>query len=124
MANNCISAPSRCPGPSDKAWRFRDCRCDKLVRRIQPGSAVAAHEAWRSPDAAVLDDRSLGAWIDEQAIGPIARAYQQVWTTLDYGVEPEQLSLLTFARDERMLQAYSAHPSSQAPGGLDQLTQA
>jgi monoamine oxidase len=78
--------------------------------------------AWRAPDAAALDSRSLGAWIDEQAIGPIARAYQHVWTTLDYGVEPEQLSLLTYARDERMLQAFAERPASHAPGGLDQLT--
>jgi len=81
-------------------------------------------QAWRSPHAAALDSRSLGAWIDEQALGPITRAYEQVWTTLDYGVEPEQLSLLTYARDERMLRAFADQPSSHALGGLDQLTRA
>jgi monoamine oxidase len=66
----------------------------------------------------------LGAWIDEQMVGPIVRAYQHVWTTLDYGVEPEHLSLLTYARDERMLQAFADRPASYAPGGLDRLTDA
>jgi monoamine oxidase len=78
--------------------------------------------AWRGPDAAALDGRSLGAWIDEQDLGPVVRAYERTWTRLDYGVEPEGLSLLTYARDERMLRAFATGSAGHAPGGLDQLT--
>ncbi len=80
--------------------------------------------AWRVPDAAALDGRSLGAWVDELALGSVARAYERVWTTLDYGVEPDGLSLLTYVRDERMLRAFADRPSAHAPAGLDQLTNA
>src|SRR4051794_23740295 len=66
------------------------------------GLIPTPRRAWRAPDAVALDTRSLGAWIDEQALGPVVRAYEHVWTTLDYGVEPAGLSLLTYARDERM----------------------
>src|SRR5438874_2430884 len=71
------------------------------LRRIDQATAELSSristfgEAWRAPDAAAIDQRSLGAWIDELALGPVVRSYEQVWTTLDYGVEPEQLSLLT-----------------------------
>jgi monoamine oxidase len=78
--------------------------------------------AWRGPDAAALDSRSLGAWIDEQDLGPVVRSYEHTWTRLDYGVEPEGLSLLTYARDERMLRAFADRPGTHALGGLDQLT--
>ena len=78
--------------------------------------------AWRGPDAAALDGRSLGAWIDAQDLGPVVRSYEHTWTRLDYGIEPEGLSLLTYARDERMLRAFAARQGMHAPGGLDQLT--
>jgi monoamine oxidase len=80
------------------------------------------YEAWRAPDAAALDGRSFGAWLDALALGPLVRTYMHVWPTLDYGVEPEGLSLLTYARDERLLEPFAAGESGHAPGGLDHLT--
>jgi monoamine oxidase len=91
----------------------------ELSRRVG-----ARPDAWRAPDAAAIDSRSLGAWIDELALGAVVRSYEQVWTTQDYGVEPEQLSLLTYARDEAMLRSAVEGPSGHAPGGLDHLTRA
>src|SRR5205823_183783 len=59
-------------------------------------------EPWRAPDADQLDSRSVASWLDDLALAPLVRSYHQVWKTVDYGVEPGQLSLLMHARDERL----------------------
>ena len=74
--------------------------------------------------AADLDRRSVGAWLDDLGIGRIARTYQHVWRTVDYGVEPERLSLLQFARDERLWHQAPALNSGRVQGGMDRLPRA
>src|SRR5262249_12555955 len=66
--------------------------------------------------------RSFAAWLDGLGLGPLVRTYMHVWPTLDYGVEPEGLSLLTYARDERLLAEFAEGESGHAPDGLDQVT--
>ena len=86
-----------------------------LARRVpDPG------RAWDSPGADELDGRSLAAWLDERRLDPLARIERDVWTTVDYGVEAEQLSLLQYARDERLLLEES-DAADRAGGGMDRL---
>lgn len=72
-----------------------------------------------------LDERSVGAWLDELQLGPIARAFQQVWRTVDYGAAPEHLSLLQYARDEQLWQRApdpaQSLPAGRVRGGIEQL---
>ena len=75
---------------------------------------------WNAPAAAELDARSLAEWLDELRLHPIARTHQDVWTTVDYGVEATHLSLLQYARDERLLLEES-DGADRAPGGMDRL---
>jgi monoamine oxidase len=75
---------------------------------------------WASPAAADLDARSLADWLDRLRLDPVVRAHQQVWTTVDYGVEAERLSLLQYARDERLLRG-ERDPAERARGGMDRL---
>jgi monoamine oxidase len=77
---------------------------------------------WES--AADLDRRSVGAWIDDLALGRIARTYHQIWRTVDYGVAPERLSLLQYARDERLWQRAPDLISGRVRGGMDRLPMA
>jgi monoamine oxidase len=95
-------------------------RCTrKLAERV-----TDPRRPWAAPGAAEIDDRSLGEWLDELGVGPVARAYQQVWTTVDYGVEPARLSLLQFARDERLLMHAPDWEAARVRGGMDRLPEA
>lgn len=89
------------------------------------GRLIAAvpdpRQAWAAPAAAELDARSLGEWLDGLGLSRLVRAIWQVWTTIDYGVEPERLSLLAYARDERLIAQGADEPFWYAPGGLDRL---
>lgn len=103
-------------------------RLPAQVRRLAEATAAVSDRvpapltAWEAPDAAALDGQSLGAWVDAQSVDPLMRAYLHTWMTLDYGVHPRGLSLLTYARDEQLLHGFGDQPGTQAPGGLDQLT--
>jgi monoamine oxidase len=81
--------------------------------------------AWASPAAAELDRRSYGAWLDGLGLQPLARAHQEAWVTGDYGVESAAISLLMYARDERLIElAPDDQPAVLASGGIDQLPRA
>ena len=83
----------RCP-PIWRGWPS-DCR--------RPRPVPTPRRAWRAPDAAALDHRSLGAWIDEQALGPVVAPTSTSGRQLDYGVEPGGL-----APDVRPRRAHAA----------------
>jgi monoamine oxidase len=80
---------------------------------------VDPSRAWET--AADLDRHSAGSWLDGLNLGPIARTYQQIWRTVDYGVAPERLSLLQYARDERLWQRAPELISGRLDGGMDRL---
>jgi monoamine oxidase len=74
---------------------------------------------WESaPD---LDRRSMGDWLDGLGLGRTARLYQRIWRSVDYGAPPEQLSLLQYARDERLWQRAPDLISGRVLGGMDRL---
>jgi monoamine oxidase len=79
---------------------------------------------WHAPRAAPLDARSYQAWLDDLKLAPAVRARQETWTTVDYGVEPEHLSLLMVARDEHLVARSGLGPTRCARGGIDQLPKA
>lgn len=81
------------------------------------------YQPWAAPAATELDARSLAEWLDVLALGPLARAHRDVWTTVDYGIEPRGLSLLQYGRDERLLQG-APDRADRVKGGLDQLPRA
>jgi monoamine oxidase len=87
----------------------------KLAARI-----ANPDQPWLSaPD---LDAHAVGEWLDGLGLTPFTRAHQQSWRSVDYGVRPEQISLLQYARDERLWsQPASARPSGRLSGGMDQL---
>ena len=96
--------------------------------RIAKETALLAERAtdparpWAS--AADLDHVSVGEWLDGLGIGRLARAYQHVWRTVDYGAEPQHLSLLQYARDEMLWRDTPDLPgliSGRVQGGMDQL---
>jgi monoamine oxidase len=47
--------------------------------------------------------------------------YHQIWRTVDYGVAPEHLSLLQYARDDRLWQRAPDLISGRVQGGMDRL---
>ena len=77
--------------------------------------------------AADLDFISVGDWLDGLSLGRLARTYQQVWRTVDYGAEPQHLSLLQYARDEVLWREVPELPdviSGRVTGGMDRLPRA
>jgi monoamine oxidase len=101
----------------DQAGRD-EARLDRETRRL----AARVHDPVRPWEtAADLDRRSVGGWLDELSLGPIARTYQQIWRSVDYGVAPERLSLLQYARDERLWQRAPELISGRVRGGMDRL---
>ena len=62
------------------------------------------YQAWSGPAAGDLDAQSFGDWLDRLQPDPIVRAYHRVNTMNDYGVEADSLSLLQYARDQRLEQ--------------------
>ncbi len=81
---------------------------------------------WETPAAAELDTQSVGDWLDRLRPLPIVRACYGATTTIDYGVEPEALSLLQYARDQRLEEHQSDQDveSLRACGELDRLPRA
>jgi monoamine oxidase len=79
------------------------------------------NRAWEAPRAAEIDAQSLGDWLETLDLAPVAAAHRTIWTTIDYGVHPSKLSLLMFARDERLIQQTPYRDSEYVPGGLDHL---
>jgi monoamine oxidase len=79
---------------------------------------------WASPAAAALDGKSLADWLDLPRLHPIVRSYLSVWTTLDYATEAERLSLLMYARDQRLIEESPVRAGDVAPDGLDRLATA
>jgi monoamine oxidase len=88
---------------------------EEIARRVPD-----PRRPWAAPTAAELDGRSLGSWLDGLGLHPIARAYERVWTTVDYGVEAERLSLLQYARDERLLRD-EPDTADRVRGGMERL---
>ena len=98
----------------DNAERVDRATAELAARILDP------RRPWASPTAAELDARSLATWLDGLRLDPIARAHRDVWTTVDYGVEAEHLSLLQYARDERLLED-EPEGADRARGGMDRL---
>jgi monoamine oxidase len=71
-----------------------------------------------------LDAQSIDGWLEGLGIGPLARSFQRVWRTVDYGAEPQCLSLLQYARDEQLWHRAADLPSGRVRGGMDRLPQA
>jgi monoamine oxidase len=94
-------------------------RGEELAARV-----CDAARPWTCPTAGELDSQSLGSWLDGFDLDPVARSHRNVWTTIDYGVEPERLSLLMWARDERLIMQSPDRGPAYVAGGLDQLPRA
>ena len=71
-----------------------------------------------------LDARSYADWLDGIGLDPLSRAHRDAWVTVDYGVGPEQISLLQYARDERLLEADAEGDDGRLRGGTDRLPRA
>jgi monoamine oxidase len=97
-------------------------RDDLTIEREAAGLAARIGDTcqpWeQAPD---LDRCSVGQWLDGLGIGRTARLFQQIWRTVDYGVAPERLSLLQYARDERLWKSAPDLASGRVRGGMDQL---
>jgi len=101
-----------------KAARDQEC-LDRESARLAQRIADPCQPWATAPD---LDRHSVGAWLDDLDLGPVGRAYQQVWRSVDYGVRPEQISLLQYARDEHLWNLPTAErPSGRLRGGMDRL---
>ena len=82
--------------------------------RCRPAPTVGFGRRSRRPSAR--------QWLDGLQLGPMARTYQQIWRSVDYGVAPEQISLLQYARDERLWNLPTPdRPSGWLRGGMDRL---
>lgn len=79
---------------------------------------------WEAASAEELDRRSVAQWLDELDLHPTTRAYLDVWHRLDYAVENTEVSLLQFARDERLYGIEGARALSRPRGGMDLLPEA
>jgi monoamine oxidase len=103
-------------GPEFAADQARlDQESAKLGARIADPS-----QPWLS--ASDLDSQSMGGWLDGLGLSPFFRVHQQTWRSVDYGVRPEAISLLQYARDERLWnQPTPDRPSGRLVGGMDQL---
>jgi monoamine oxidase len=62
--------------------------------------------------------------LDELGLHPTTRAYLDVWHRLDYATENSDVSLLQFARDERLYGTGSGRAIGRPRGGMDLLPQA
>ena len=71
-----------------------------------------------------LDGRSYADWLDGLGLDPLSRAHRDAWVTVDYGVRPEQISLLQYARDERLLEDDAYGDDGRLRGGTDRLPRA
>lgn len=96
-------------------------RIAELARRV-----LDPEHPWAGPEAAALDRSSLADWLDAMPLDPVVRAHRWLWTTVDYGIEPEEVSLLMFARDERLAQEVELDDQGVevAGEGLDRLPRA
>ena len=71
-----------------------------------------------------LDARSYADWLDGLGLDPLSRAHRDAWVGVDYGVGPEQVSLLQYARDERLLEGDADGDDGRLRGGTDRLPRA
>ncbi|MCC7368977.1 MAG: FAD-dependent oxidoreductase [Chloroflexi bacterium] len=110
--------------PGDSLTDLGPDGADAEERIAAESEALAARVAdplfpWAS--AADLDRISVGAWLDGLGISRLARTYQQIWRTVDYGAAPEHISLLQYARDERLWRQEAELASGRVYGGMDRL---
>jgi monoamine oxidase len=100
-------------------------RAEQTLAREGAGLAARVTDTERpwlsAPD---LDRRSMGDWLDGLDLGRVARTYQEIWRSVDYGVAPERLSLLQYARDEVVWQRAPDLISGRLAGGMDSLPRA
>lgn len=98
-----------------------DARIEREAARLAARVDDTARPWLSAPD---LDDRSVGGWLDGLALGRTARVFQHLWRTVDYGAPPDHLSLLQYARDERLWKLAPALASGRVRGGMDRLPRA
>ena len=90
-----------------------EARIERETARLAARIAETARP-WES--AADLDRHSVGAWLDELRLGRIARTFQQIWRTVDYGAAPERLSLLAVCARRAPLAACAGPDLGAGPG--------
>jgi monoamine oxidase len=99
-----------------------DARDESTIERETARLAARIAEPARPWESAPdLDGHSVGDWLDGLRLGRTARIYQQIWRSVDYGAVPERLSLLQYARDERLWQRAPELISGRLLGGMDRL---
>jgi len=76
---------------------------------------------WTSPSADSLSPRSLADWLQDQEPHAIVQRYYEVLWTSVYGVEPTGVSLLEYARDQRLAADTPPGQLYRVQGGADQL---
>jgi monoamine oxidase len=114
--------------PGERSWVRRAAARD--AERLEAALAQLGAQvtdptrAWETPDGEQLDRCSVQGWLESLGLGRSARAERTAWVTVDYGVEPKRLSLLMYARDERLIQQSPDLPSHCIEGGADQLPRA
>jgi monoamine oxidase len=100
-------------------------RDEEALERENALVAARVHDTERPWESAPdLDGVSVGAWLDGLGMGRIARTYQEIWRSVDYGVAPERLSLLQYARDERLWKGVPDLGSGRLDGGMESLPRA
>lgn len=100
-----------------------------VARIARAGQALAQEipdptAPWTAPAATELDAQSFEQWLGRLDLHPVTRAYQRLWTAIDYGIDPPRLSLLQYARDERLYHAEPWPWNERPVGGIDQLPRA
>jgi monoamine oxidase len=82
------------------------------------------YKPWLAPEARDLDGRSVHDWLDELSLSPSTLAYLSVWQRLDYSIENDRISLLQFARDDRLYRLESGRSMGRPAEGMDALPRA
>jgi monoamine oxidase len=82
------------------------------------------HMPWLAPEAVELDRRSVRDWLDELDLSPATLTYLSVWHRLDYSVEHDKISLLQFARDDRLYRSVTGQSVGRPADGMDALPRA
>jgi monoamine oxidase len=79
---------------------------------------------WDSLQAEHLDARSVADWLDAIQLSPITRRYLDIWHRLDYSTENSRISLLQFARDDRLYRSAEGSGTGRPREGMDALPRA
>ncbi len=82
------------------------------------------YHPWLAPSAKELDARSVRDWLDDLELTPLVSTYLDVWQRLDYSIENDRISLLQFARDDRLYRSATGPDVGRPSDGMDLLPRA